>query len=128
MSQSKQFSVSQQAVIRNDRGEVLILLRPTQDFWLLPGGRVEDKETLSEAFFREVLEETGLTVTQGVPVAVGTSSLWDTYGVAFLCEVEGEIVITLSDEHEEYKWVSPSTLPQYLHYRAIAESLASQLQ
>lgn len=128
MSQPKQFSVSQQAVIRNDRGEVLILRRPTQDFWLLPGGRVEDKETLSEAFLREVFEETGLTVTQGTPVAVGTSSLWDTYGVAFLCEVEGDIVITLSDEHEEYKWVLPHELPQYLHYRAIAESLASQLQ
>jgi 8-oxo-dGTP diphosphatase len=54
------------AVIQHD-GRVLILRRSEDDFmggiWELPSGKVDPGETLDQSLAREVLEETGLTLT-----------------------------------------------------------------
>ena len=62
------------AVIRGT-GSVVWIERGTQPslgFWALPGGRIEPGEDSLEAARREVLEETELVVTGGVPLAVLT--------------------------------------------------------
>lgn len=62
------------AVIRGT-GSVVWIERGTQPslgFWALPGGRIEPNEDPLEAARREVLEETELVVTGGVPLAVLT--------------------------------------------------------
>ena len=62
------------AVIRGT-GSVVWIERGTQPslgFWALPGGRIEPGEDPLEAARREVLEETELVVTGGVPLAVLT--------------------------------------------------------
>ncbi|MEI6625641.1 MAG: NUDIX domain-containing protein [Thermoleophilia bacterium] len=62
------------AVIRGT-GSVVWIKRGTQPslgFWALPGGRIEPGEDPLEAARREVLEETELVVTGGVPLAVLT--------------------------------------------------------
>lgn len=38
-------------------------IEPRKDFWNLPGGFLENDETAEEGALREVLEETGLTIT-----------------------------------------------------------------
>ncbi|MBP6806442.1 MAG: NUDIX domain-containing protein, partial [Chloroflexi bacterium] len=50
------------------RDEKLLLIRRTRDgrtFTVLPGGGVEDGETLAAAAMREALEETSLAVSLG---------------------------------------------------------------
>lgn len=47
------------AIIRDDRGGVLVSHRRDADLWNLPGGTVEPGETPWEAVVREVREETG---------------------------------------------------------------------
>jgi len=62
------------AVIRGT-GSVVWIKRGTQPslgFWGVPGGRIEPGEDPLEAARREVLEETELVVTGGVPLAVLT--------------------------------------------------------
>lgn len=56
------------AVVLDPDGRLLLVRRghdPHAGLWSLPGGRVEDGETLERAVRREVLEETGLRVDVG---------------------------------------------------------------
>ena len=59
------------AVVRDDQGRVLLVKRghePAMGLWSLPGGSVEQGETLSQAAIREVKEETGLDIVTGPEV------------------------------------------------------------
>lgn len=50
------------AVVRNDRGEILLIERTDNGLWALPGGAQEIGESIKEAVRREVREETGIEV------------------------------------------------------------------
>ena len=54
------------------RGDSVLLVRrgkaPLRDIWAFPGGLVEFGESLTAAAAREVLEETGVTVTIDGPI------------------------------------------------------------
>jgi ADP-ribose pyrophosphatase YjhB (NUDIX family) len=59
------------AVVTDGAGRLLLVRRgrePSRGLWSVPGGRVEPGESGPEAVRREVLEETGLSVTVGEPV------------------------------------------------------------
>lgn len=56
------------AVILDGNNRVLLVKRghePAKGLWSLPGGSVEEGETLTQAAVREVFEETGLNVVTG---------------------------------------------------------------
>ena len=53
---------SSKVLVRNDRGEVLLVLREDARIWALPAGRCEPGETYEQAAVREVREETGYEV------------------------------------------------------------------
>ncbi len=112
------FWIGQKAVIERD-GKILILDGPKGHFDL-PGGKIQEGEIVSgdlsslhKSLAREVLEETGLTISVGNPFAVNSlvfsashkyadKSL---YLVAFRCNwIAGEV--RLSDEHGSYRWLA----------------------
>lgn len=57
-------------LVTNDRGEVALLQRRVLGFryWEVPGGHVEDGETLHRAAVREIEEELGLDLTRAAPL------------------------------------------------------------
>ena len=103
--------------------------------WLeLPGGRVEEYESLLQALEREVYEENGLKVTtiSGVetkviahtsntdveclqPYAVyqTTRGPVDSMGVYFLCQAEGSLLET-GDETQAPRWVPVSQIAAWM--------------
>ena len=60
-------------VVLNADNEVLLIRRgqaPNKGLWTIPGGRQEAGETLVETAHREILEETGVTISKPVLVDV----------------------------------------------------------
>lgn len=102
------------AVIRD--GKVLAVRRAADDFlggsFELPGGGVDAGETLQESVERELLEETGLTVTRILGMFDGfeyaTPKKPKVRQLNFLVEAGGEV--TLSTEHDSFVWADKMDL------------------
>jgi ADP-ribose pyrophosphatase YjhB (NUDIX family) len=48
------------AIVTDDRGRVLLILRTDNNYWSIPGGGVKPGESVRDAAVREVKEETGI--------------------------------------------------------------------
>ncbi|MFJ7933819.1 NUDIX hydrolase [Sporosarcina sp. NPDC096371] len=60
MTQPKH-SVSAATIVLNDRNEILLIKGPRRG-WGMPGGQVEEGETLKDAAIRETKEESGIDI------------------------------------------------------------------
>ncbi|CAN5612762.1 hypothetical protein BH23PAT1_BH23PAT1_3960 [soil metagenome] len=117
--------IAMKALIVNKGGKVLIL-REAATYgdgtqygrYHLPGGRVVAGEHFEEALKREVREETGLEIDMQHPIYVGE---WrpvirgvphQIIGTFFVCSPSTEDV-KLSSEHDDYKWIDPSSRREY---------------
>lgn len=121
----KQFKLSQQAVIFNQKGEFLILYCENGN-WLLPGGRVDEGEMdLTKALARELQEECNFKLKEIIkPVWFDVTPTMGTYAIAFECIVENQENLKISSEHTEYKWIKPSEAKECLYYKNIANKIA----
>ncbi len=109
--------VAVKAVIKNSEGKFLIVREGER--WQAVGGRLEKGEKLEEGLRRETQEETGITdLVVGKIIHVDEwfakpeGELKHIVALFFLCEVTSSDVV-LSDEHQEYAWVTPVELEQY---------------
>jgi 8-oxo-dGTP diphosphatase len=113
----KPLRLSVKIVVRDGAGRCLLLKRSLSSKgnpgkWEFPGGKIDPGESFDEALLREVVEETGLTISiQGV---AGTAeSEAPTAKVVYLI-LEGRVEsgqVRLSEEHDDYAWVDPRKLP-----------------
>jgi 8-oxo-dGTP diphosphatase len=103
------------AIVRRDGRLLLVEQQGSEDpapSWMLPGGRVEDGETLVAALARELAEETGLALT-GTPqiaFAVDLVAGGDRYtAISFACGADGEAVPDDPDGLvRDAAWLEPS--------------------
>lgn len=107
-------------LIKNSHGNYLFIKRTdllqneTETSWDIPGGRIEPEESLPDALRREVKEELDIDLT-GEPVLVNAQDIFvpakDLHVVRLTYTLTADIeTINLSDEHQEFTWVSPDTL------------------
>jgi len=83
--------------------------------WGVPGGKIENDETLLEGLERECLEEIGYfpNTAKLIPIQKFTNNNF-TYHT-FFCAVENEFVPKLNDEHVGYARIGESQHPRPLH-------------
>lgn len=98
----------------------LFLLRDGSKYagsWGLVGGKINEGERISEALYREILEEVNVDLSQckTIPIETFTSDNHRFVYYTFLISVDEEFVPQLNDEHRGYCWVNLMDHPKPLH-------------
>lgn len=120
-------------VIQREDGSILLAKhhQRNQDIYALIAGFVEGGETLEHAVEREIMEETGITVTD---IKYYGSQSWpfpDQLMIGFTCRyVSGEITLQRS-EIDDARWFTKDNLPNIpkpgsISYELIANALHLQ--
>ncbi|MCM3571484.1 NUDIX hydrolase [Neobacillus mesonae] len=106
-------TVTVSGYITNEKGETLLVKTYwRKDTWELPGGGVDNEETLDQALIREIFEETGIKVN-----LIGVSGVYsngNTISIVFLGEAAGGALKT-SEETMEVSFVKINST-NVLHY------------
>jgi len=110
------------AIIRNEAGQILFMVRADNGLWDLPAGAIDPGETPAQAIVREVREETGLIVE---PIAVagvfGGEMLRLTYGngdvteytfIIFECRIVGGELFSVDGEAAELHFIDRAQRPR----------------
>ncbi len=101
--------------VSGSNGEVLLLKRSGTDVWAPITGGVEVGETYNQAARRELLEEVGARSWKKFVPSVHSFTFINppvhrrpglVHEEVFGCEVDSGFVPTLSEEHDDYRWVS----------------------
>ncbi|PAV12257.1 DNA mismatch repair protein MutT [Methanosarcina spelaei] len=136
MNLEKPYIISIYAILRNEKGEFLLLRRSENSHsnpgkWDLPGGKLIRGEPLEEAVVREVWEETGISIVPGEIAGYATFELPDKKVIAVVYD-GGYLIaeVNLSDEHIEHTWISLDsileldTLPE--HFKEFFKRFAAE--
>src|SRR6266699_5889102 len=104
------FRIGVFALIFDDEGRILMGHRRDVDWWNLPGGGMEAGETVDEALWREVREETGLEVEVERLVGVYSKPQKHEVVLAFRCCVIGG-ALQPTEETRESRYFAPDAVP-----------------
>lgn len=81
----------------------------------MPGGHIHDDEPIVEGLRREIREEAGLdNIVLGGELFTRDLKLGNVLrAVVFFSAVSGSTDVTLSEEHTDYRWITPEEIPDY---------------
>lgn len=134
--------VAAKAILVNNEGKILIMREAGSSYaegtnagkyHCAAGGRINPSESFVEGLLREVEEETGIKNFEMLyPVHVG--DWWPIIkgqkrhiiGVFIVCKTE-TIEVHLSEEHDDYRWISADEVNQYDILSSDGEAIKSYL-
>jgi len=83
--------------------------------WGIPGGKIEEGETLLDGVTRECMEEIGYFPADSklIPIQkfINNKFVYHT----FFCKIENEFIPILNDEHSGYSWIDSEHYPKPMH-------------
>lgn len=103
---------------------ILLLRGKGKEFFELPGGRIEKGESSQEALAREVMEETGLTISIAKKIHDNTWPMNEKiqiHGTYFLCTTDTQ-EISLEAQFDEFLWAPIDQLHKAPVYPVIKEA------
>lgn len=149
MATDKLFYIAAKALIENAKGEVLLLHAGVEEwrvikeeYWDLPGGRIQSYQSALEALQQEVQEETGIGDIGAPEFMTTIISNHDVTNHEAVTDPEQQVglalmiykitvpedqKITISKEHIGYEWVSTTEAAKRLAHKYpkdFTESLA----
>jgi len=104
------FRVACSALIERG-GEYLLARRRDIGLWNLPGGGMEEGETVEDGLAREVMEEIGVTIRVVRLVGVYSKPQKNEIVMSFLCKLASDQEPVTSDEISEVGWFRPDHMP-----------------
>ncbi|MFA6464018.1 MAG: NUDIX hydrolase [Candidatus Paceibacterota bacterium] len=136
----KEFNVGVKGVVRvKDKCLILKNVKDGNSYWDIPGGRIDDNETIEETLKRELSEELPTLGKYSIGNILNayrlSHDLKDNKALLLIFyKIEAEeFEVKLSSEHTEFKWVSKNELPALLaateipiekgYYEAIEKAL-----
>lgn len=125
------------AVIKRGDGRILLLRRSDYEkvypgCYTFPGGKVEKNDTIIETLIKEVKEECGLVLRDGI-ILIKEKSILRPDGatsksLSFLCSVEDDSPVVIEEpDFTDYKWVNLDELKSLKHVGVEAEFIKVQL-
>jgi 8-oxo-dGTP diphosphatase len=127
------FHVGIKALCKNEQGKYLVLqVNPKElkgdnpAYWDLPGGRIEEGDSVENTLKREIKEELGIsfdgksTFFTGVVSNIKIPTENGDVGLVLMIyevEIDGNSHFTLSFEHIAYEWVDGKTAAQRLAFK-----------
>lgn len=111
------------AVIIDKMGRILLQKRSDRCLWGFPGGIVELGESVTEALYREVKEETGFHVRAVRPIGI-YSKYFDSYPngdqaqtvtMFFLCKILKSTGDPVDSETFDLDYFDPTTVPELVN-------------
>ncbi len=103
------------------------MVRSPKRGWEMPGGQVEEGESLTNALEREIREEAGVSIEVDKLMGIYSNIKPPTKVIfAFSCAyVSGEL--TTSHESPETEWVAPDDVLGHITHAAIHERMSDML-
>lgn len=129
----KLFYIGIKGLIENDEGKILLLKadiskhrKNTEPYWDIPGGRIDEGQSVLKTLKREIREETGIkslkshefftAVVSNHEIPVEDKML----GLALMIykvKIPKASKITISKEHTAYEWVSRAEAKKRLAHK-----------
>ncbi len=108
-------------IIRNEKILLIHRKKDGKEYWVFPGGGIEDNETWDEALIREVKEETGLDVKKHKLAFMNLNDIDNKEHPFYLCEVSNgkaemigeETKRNTSDNWYQLEWINVKDLSSF---------------
>jgi len=111
MTYNDLYRLSSHAVISDQNNKILLLKAAYGEFnWGLPGGALDQGETIHEALIRECKEELNCEIQIEYLSGVYYHSAYNSQAFIFRCQLKNPAQISLSDEHSEFAYFDIETL------------------
>ncbi len=101
-------------IIRNAEKEIFLTQRASTSHmankWEFPGGKIETDETALEGLTRELMEETGITVTEAQPIGTASHTYQEVSVTLHFFLVEQWLGQPWGKEGQPQRWVAQADL------------------
>lgn len=101
-------------IVVNDENKLLLVKRNDYPLWDLPGGRLENEESLEECAIRETQEETGYKISIVKKVGEYHRPQYKDTQHIFIAEIVGGKAIVNGQETSKLAWFYPKKIPLFL--------------